>query len=257
MLANMVDLKLIYIITFGFLGGMIGVILAASLLLFSDKTRGLMTTTLFSYAIGTLLGVSFIDLLPHAIEHENYFLIILTVIFGIGFFYALGKLISGQHIHETGIKGNTPDEKVGKIILIGASLHNFIDGIIIAAAFFQSFASGLIVTLSIIAHEIPHEIGDFVILLESGYSKKKALVYNIITGLSTLFGSILSYLFLTQLERLTPFIMALAASSFIYITFSELAPKLKKPTSLIENIKQILLILLGVFTIAILEHGHG
>jgi zinc and cadmium transporter len=263
-IVKLVDLKLIYIISFGFLGGMVGVLLASFLLLFSEKSRKLITMELFSFAIGTLLGVTFTDLLPNAVEHKSIFTIFLTFIIGIIFFYLLGMILTPNYDQSAeknneenpGLIKHIPDQKVGKIILIGASLHNFIDGIIITASFIESIPMGIIVTLSIIAHEIPHEISDFVILLESGFSRKKALIYNIITGFSTLLGSILSYIFLIQLEKLTPFIMTLAASSFIYITVSELVPKLKKTTGMAQTIQQAALVLIGICTISLLEFLH-
>ena len=135
--------------------------------------------------------------------------------------------------------------------MVGDTFHNFVDGILIASAFLQNTELGIITALAIVTHEIPQEIGDFAILLNSGYSKAKAFLYNIISSLSTFVGAILAWFALSSLHHLIPTLLAVAASSMIYIAVADLIPSLHQKSDLKSSIRQILLILFGVFTIAL------
>jgi zinc and cadmium transporter len=148
-----------------------------------------------------------------------------------------------QHLH-------THDHgRSGLMIMIGDTFHNFIDGILIAAAFMVDVKLGMVTALAIIAHEIPQEVGDFLILLHSGYSKKQALVFNLVSSLATLAGGLIAYYALQYVQSWIPIILGLAASSMLYVAVADLIPGLHKRTELKATLSQILLIGLGVGTI--------
>ena len=148
---------------------------------------------------------------------------------------------SHGHTHDGG--------RSGLMIMIGDTFHNFIDGILIAAAFTADIKLGIVTALAIIAHEIPQEVGDFLILLHSGYSKKRALIFNLVSSLATLVGGLIAYYALQYVQSWIPYILALAASSLLYVAVADLIPGLHKRTELRATLSQVLLIGLGVGTI--------
>ena len=146
-----------------------------------------------------------------------------------------------SHAHDSG--------RSGLMIMIGDTFHNFIDGILIAAAFTADIKLGVVTALAIIAHEIPQEVGDFLILLHSGYTKKQALVFNLVSSLATLVGGLVAYYALQYVQSWIPVILALAASSLLYVAVADLIPGLHKRTELKATLQQVLLISFGVATI--------
>ena len=145
----------------------------------------------------------------------------------------------------------------GMMIMIGDTFHNFVDGVLIAAAFLQSTELGIVTALAIIAHEIPQEVGDYLILLHSGYSKVRALVFNLLSSLATLVGAMLAYFALSQLTEWIPTLLGLGAASMIYVAVADLIPGLHKRTDLRATIQQVLLIGLGVGSIALVRALAG
>ena len=143
------------------------------------------------------------------------------------------------------------DGRSGLMIMIGDTFHNFVDGILICAAFMVDMQVGLVTALAIIAHEIPQEVGDFLILLHSGYSKKKAFLFNIASSLATLAGGLLAYLALNLVQQWVPYILSLAAASMLYVAVADLIPGLHKRTALRDTLSQLLLIVLGVASVAL------
>ncbi len=139
----------------------------------------------------------------------------------------------------------------GMMIMVGDTFHNFIDGILIAAAFMVDIKLGLVTALAIIAHEIPQEVGDFLILLHSGYSKKQALVFNLVSSVATMVGGLIAFYALQTLQDWIPYILSLAAASLLYVAVADLIPGLHKKTELKATISQVLLISLGVATIGL------
>lgn len=148
---------------------------------------------------------------------------------------------SHSHMHDGG--------RSGLMIMIGDTFHNFIDGILIAAAFTVDIKLGMVTALAIIAHEIPQEVGDFLILLHSGYSKKQALIFNLVSSVATMAGGLIAYFALQYVQSWIPIILALAASSLLYVAVADLIPGLHKRTELKATIAQVLLISIGVSTI--------
>lgn len=141
------------------------------------------------------------------------------------------------------------------LILVGDAVHNLVDGIVICAAFLTSVPLGVSVSLAVIAHEIPQEVGDFAILLDSGYQRGKALLLNGLSSLTTIPGALLAYLWLEQVSLMVPYILALSAASFIYIALSDLVPVLSRNVGNGATVRQLLLMLAGIGTIALFHHG--
>jgi zinc and cadmium transporter len=257
---------LFWIIGFSLLGGLLSVAIASSFLLLSDKHRAITVPHLVSFAIGALLGASFLGLLPHAIEHEysvDSHEIGLTLLLGLLLFFLLEKMVLWRHCHshhgdEHIPELNRPDhhgghnhkhEAAGPLILIGDTIHNFVDGILITAAFMTDVHLGIVTALAIAAHEIPQELGDFVILLHSGFSRRKALYFNILSSLGTVVGALLAYFLLADMQQFLPYILVVAASSFIYVAVADLIPGLHTRVRPSETLQQILLIAAGVIFI--------
>jgi len=243
---------LLWIIVASLVGGVLSVLCAA---LFALNARAHWVNSLVSYAIGALLGAVFLDILPEAMEMGSSAAAVSgTVLFGIMLFFTLEKLLLWRHCHHDHCEAHeAPDHdshsRSGMLIVIGDTFHNFVDGIIIAAAFLTDVNLGIVTALAIIAHEIPQEVGDFMILLHSGYSKTKALTLNLLSSLAMLVGGVLAYFALQSLQSYVPTLLALAAASMIYVAVADLIPGLHKRTELRDTLEQVLLIALGVSSI--------
>jgi zinc and cadmium transporter len=249
-----------FIIIFSILGSIGAISLAAIFLAFPEKIRGLLVPTFVSYAIGTLAAGAFLGLIPNAIELAPVTDVMLAVLGGIFGFFILEKMLLWRHYHYTGHQhpeiavGHEVKVVAAPLILIGDAFHNFVDGVIIAASFLVSTELGFATSLAVIAHEIPQEVSDFGILLQSGLSQRKAFLYNAISSATTMPGAIFAYLFLIEVEAATPYMMAISAASFIYIALSDLVPHLhhKREYRIREVIRQSTLILAGIITIALI-----
>ena len=243
-----------WIIAVSLAGGALSVVAAAALSLSVGAHR---VNILISYAIGALLGAAFLEILPHALEHGDPHKMAGTVLFGILVFFVLEKLVLWRHCHHDHCEAHDAQApahdhgRSGLLILIGDTFHNFVDGILIAAAFLENTELGIVTALAIIAHEIPQEVGDYMILLHSGYSKVKALAFNLLSSLATLIGATLAYFALSELTEWIPSLLGLAAASMIYVAVADLIPGLHKRTELRATLSQILLICLGVASIAL------
>mgnify|MGYP006097630133 FL=1 len=216
---------------------------------------------LVSYAIGTLLGATFLEVLPHAFEANPDPKFLSAIILGgiLGFF-VLEKFVLWRHCHLEACEGHdhhltqTDNGRSGTMILVGDTFHNFVDGVLIAAAFLTDVRLGIITTIAITAHEIPQEVGDFLILLNSGFSKRKALLWNLISSGATLVGGLVAYFAFEVVNGLIAPFLALAAASMIYVAVADLIPGLHKRTDLKATAEQIILILLGVGTIVAADY---
>jgi zinc and cadmium transporter len=225
---------------------------AALLLFFPERVRKTFVPYLISYATGTLLGAAFLGMIPHALEHTPSSPILATVLVGIILFFLLEKLFIWRHCHDRECEVHST---VGPLILFGDAFHNFVDGVVIAMTFLVSNPLGVATALAVIAHEIPQEIGDFGILLDSGYSRQRAFLYNVLSSISTLPGAIIAYFYLKETKATVPYILALSAASFIYIATADLIPLLHKKLGAGANIRQFVLLLAGVITILFFYHG--
>lgn len=239
---------LTWIMVFSILGSVGAIAGAALLLLFQEGTRKILLPCLLSYAIGTLLGAAFLGMIPNALQQNTALAISGTVLAGIVIFFVLEKIVIWRHCHDAECEVHGA---AGPLILIGDAFHNFVDGFVIAAAFLTSVPLGIVASLAVIAHEIPQEVGDFAILLENGYSRSRALVLNLLSSLTTLPGAVIAYFFLGATREAVPFILALSAASFIYIAIADLVPSLHRQTGLKPALRQLILVLAGIGTIAV------
>jgi len=203
--------------------------------------------------------VAFVGLIPEAIEEVGEPHIIMPYILGgILFFFIMEKIVIWRNCRDKTCEVHS--HASGPIILMGDSLHNLTDGIVIAAAFLSEFYIGIVAGLTIIIHELAHETGDFGILIHSGYTKKKAFTYNIISSSTTIPASIISYFILDDIEFAVPFLLAISAASFIYIALSDLTPELHQHTDFKYIIRQLIIMILGIvlmmFLLSIGGHQH-
>ncbi len=230
------------------------VLLSGSLLLLNDKWLSRISDYLLYLAGGTLLGSSLLGLIPEAAEALDLHTVVLWVLAGILLFFILEKIILWRICHNADCERQ--NHAAAPMIIIGDAFHNAIDGVVIAASFLTSFELGVFVTFSVILHEIPQEMGDFGILLKSGYSRKKALFYNLLSGSSSLVAGISAYFILDIIQGFIPYALALASASFLYVSLADLIPEMHKETKPKESIIQVLLILLGVAIIFMSLHQH-
>lgn len=252
---------LIAIILASLLGGVLSVV-AAGIVAFRARTHWV--PVLVSYAIGTLLGAAFLDIIPEAFEAVgNAQAVAATILAGILLLFVLEKLVLWRHCHVESCEAHAPlhphmghpmdmpgdHGRSGLMITIGDTFHNFVDGILIAAAFLTDFNLGVVTALAIIAHEIPQEVGDFLILLHSGYSKRQAVALNLSSSAATLVGGVLAYFALGTLQSWVPYVLGLAAASMIYVAVADLIPGLHKRPELHATAQQVSLIMLGIGSI--------
>lgn len=227
---------------------------AALLLLFTDAMRQRLLPGLLAYATGTLLGAAFLGMLPKGLAQAQPLAITGTVLAGLFAFFLLEKAVLWRHCHDEDCQEH--GHQAGVIILVGDAFHNFVDGVVIAAAYLTSPALGVATALAVIAHEIPQELGDFAILLHSGYGKARALALNLISSLATLPGVALGWFWLAEVRQAVPYVLALSAASFIYIAMADLVPTLHRRSDGRAFVLQALLILAGIGTVALLRFGH-
>lgn len=256
---------IVWILLFCLLGGVLSVLAAALFLLFPSAMRARLLPHLISFATGALLGAALLALLPHALldGRADPHLIGVTLLGGLLMFFLLEKMVLWRHFHYVG-NGEADDDPAvvsesdghghhadGTLILIGDGLHNFVDGVLIAAAFLTDIHLGIVTALAVAAHEVPQEVGDFAILLNSGFSRARALAFNVLSSLATVVGGVLAWAALQEFEPVQPYVLAVAAASFLYVAVADLIPGLHRHTDLRSGASQIALILLGVAVIAL------
>lgn len=235
-----------------FVGGVLSVA-AAALIALSAKPRHV--PVLIGYAIGALLGAVFLNLLPEAFARADGLPMGSIVLGGILGFFTLEKLVLWRHCHEDACEGHVRPAiehdhgRSGLMILVGDTIHNFVDGILIAAAFLADIQLGIVTALAMIAHEIPQEVGDFLILLNSGFSRGRAIAFNLLSSVATLAGGLLAYAALLRVQALVPPLLGVAAASMLYVAVADLIPGLHRRPELHATVQQLALIALGVATI--------
>ncbi len=248
-----------YIIIFTLLGSVVSLI-GGVLLLYKEKIALKISHFLSAFAAGTLLGASFFDLLPKAAHEvkEGGINIFLWTLIGIIIFFLLERVIHWYHHHQYNLENKETRKSVIPLVVIGDSVHNFIDGVVIAITFLLSIPLGVVTTFAVVAHEIPQEIGDFGILLHKGMRRKKIILINIASALVALVGAILAYALGDSLESILPVMLALSAGFFIYIAASDLIPEIHNEEKRVVALIETLLLLFGVwiiyFLVGLLEH---
>lgn len=212
---------------------------------------------LVSFAIGALLGAAFLEVIPHAFEHGDVHTTAAAILGGIFGFFVLEKLLLWRHCHTEDCEAHDrhaePNDRgrAATLIVAGDTAHNFVDGVLIAAAFLQSTELGVVTALAIVAHEIPQEVGDFLILLHSGWSRARALAVNLASSLATLVGGVLGYFALPVLEGWEPVMLGIVAASMIYVAVADLIPGLHRRPELHATFAQVALIGLGIGSVVL------
>ena len=250
-----------YILLFTFLGSL-GSLIGGFILLSKQKLALKISHFLASFAAGTLLGTAFFDLLPeaaHEAEHHDADIFLWTLI-GIIIFFLIERFIHWFHHHEDFHEQDDEKKSTLPLIIISDTVHNFLDGVVIAATFMVSIPLGIATTFAVAAHEIPQEIEDFGLMLHKGLKKKKIILLNILSAAAAFAGAILTYLLGEVLEKYIAIFLALTAGFFIYIASSDLIPEIhhekRKGFAIIETLLLILGIALIWFAVGFFDHGH-
>ena len=247
-----IDPVLISIILATTLAGVVSISAAA---VFSFTLLSKVVERMVSLSVGLMLATSLLHALPEAFDSTaSPRSLFATLLAGLLAFFVLEKLAIMRHSHHHEHDGHhhhhghdkSEAGKAGWMILVGDGMHNFTDGILIAAAFLADPKLGLVTGLAIIAHEIPQEIGDFIVLLNAGFSRTRAYVYNLLCSLLSIAGGLLGYYFLDRASSLIPYVLVFASSGFIYIAVSDLMPQMQRRATLRESVPQVLLIATGV-----------
>ncbi|MBI2829280.1 MAG: ZIP family metal transporter [Acidobacteria bacterium] len=231
------------------IGGLGGLLVASGVLLVKDSVRSRLIPWLVSYAVGALLGVSMLALLPTSLEQLPPPRVFTTLLLGILSLFVLEKLVLWRHCH---IHDCEVHESSVFVVLVGDAFHNFVDGAVIATAVMTSVPLGVSTAVAVAAHEIPQEVGDFAILLHAGYSRGRALLLNVLSGAASAAGAVGAFLALDKVPRMLPYFLALAAASFLYVAMADLIPGLHRGRTDASSMRQVLLIAAGVATMLIL-----
>jgi zinc and cadmium transporter len=244
-------------------GALASLALAAAI---SSRMRTRWISTLVSYAVGAMLGAAFLDIIPELFERtHNTARTAAFILFGLLAFFVLEKLLIWRHHHHGEEEEHRDDrtgahhvhahegQRVGWMIVFGDAFHNFTDGVIIAGAFLANTKLGVVTALAIIAHEIPQELGDFLVLLHSGFPRAKALFWNAVSGLAAVVGGVAAYFALSSVSEWIPEILAFAAASMIYVAVADLIPGLHRKTGLGDSIAQVGFIAMGIASIWIIN----
>jgi zinc and cadmium transporter len=236
------------------LGSCGGLVVASSLLLFTQRIRTRLIPWLVSYAVGAMLGIALLGLLPEALDSLRPPVVFGTLLLGILTFFILEKLVLLRHCHtdECQVHGATVP-----LVLIGDAFHNFIDGAIITAAVMTSVPLGVNTAIAVAAHEIPQEVGDVAILLSAGYSRGGALLLNVVSGAAGIVGAIAAYAAVGVIPGIRPFILAFSSASLLYIAMSDLIPDLHRGQVDANAVRQVVLIAAGILTIVAFERLIG
>jgi len=258
-------MTLLFIVLATLAGGLLSVVIAATLTLavLSRVVKGLV-----SLSAGVLLGTALLHVLPEAFESEATPQALFgTLLGGLLFFWLLEKVELYRHVHHHEGDGHGHHHhfdaqqagRGGLSVLVGDSIHNFCDGVIIAAAFLADTGLGVVTALAIVAHEIPQEAGDYIVLLNAGFTRRKALAFNALSGLAAVAGGVLGYFLVGPWEAALPYLLVAASSSFIYVAVADLLPQLQQRLAWRETLSQVAWIGGGLGLVLLaraMMHGH-
>ncbi len=242
---------LVYVIIALIIGSIGSVALAGALLLLPEKRMVKVSSLLTAIAGGTLLGAAFLGMLPNAAARSTPDFSLKMTLAGIVMFFVIEKVILWRSCYNKNCERHQYAST--SLILIGDAFHNFIDGIIIAAAFQTSKEFGILVTLSVLAHEIPQELADFGVLLYHGMKKKKALLLNMLSGATAIPAGIIAYFALATMQKMIPYVLSFSAAAFIYIALAGLIPQMHKKTAAKDAFIQLTLIISGIIIIYLIK----
>jgi len=245
---------LAWILAFTTLGGIASAAVAGAVLLLPGSARARFLPHLVSFATGALLGAALLGLLPEALERAGPgrgVAVGLAVTVGILVFFILEKLMLWRHSHDGEFRDHDAlqlqrDQASAMVVLLGDGIHNALDGVLIAAAFMTSPSLGMVTGIAVIVHEIPQEVGSFAVLLNSGMSRGKALLLNLLSSLTSILGGTLAYFALGEALGVLPYAVAVAAASLLYVAMADLIPGLHRRADVGASVAQVLLISLGI-----------
>jgi zinc and cadmium transporter len=265
---------LLWIIVATTVSGVLSVLAAGIFLALPARAREGALPHLVGFATGALLGAALLALIPHAVETagiENVHEVGIALIAGIALFFILEKFLLWRHCHDDHCAEHPVGDAhghdhahqheqarkkaSGTMVLVGDALHNVLDGVLIAAAFLTDVHLGIVTALAIMAHEIPQEVGNFAVLLNSGVSRRRALVLNLMTSLTAVIGGVVGFFALERALTALPFALAVAASSLLYVAVADLIPGLHRKIDPRSSVTQVLLIGLGIALIAFAERN--
>jgi zinc and cadmium transporter len=235
------------------LGSCGGLFVASSLVLFPARVRTRLVPWLVSYAVGALLGVSLLALLPDALAELPPRAVFATLLVGIMIFFVLEKLVLLRHCHTDDCHVHAA---AAPIVFVGDAFHNFLDGAIICTAVLTSVPLGVNTAIAVAAHEIPQEVGDVAILL-AGYSRGRALLLNVVTGIAGILGALVAFATVEVVPGVRPYVLAISSASLLYIAMSDLIPDLHRGEIDANGVRQVALIAAGIFTVVIFERMIG
>jgi zinc and cadmium transporter len=242
--------------------GALSALIAGGFMLLPAGRRDALLPHLVSFATGALLGAALLALLPHAlVSGAGAHGIGMALAGGIIVFFVLEKMVLWRHCHVDACEAHGPtehhrDRASATLILWGDAFHNFLDGVLIAAAFLTDPHLGIVTTIAVFAHEIPQEVGDLAILLNGGMSRRRALALNVAVSLTSIAGAVIAYFLLAQALEWLPYALAVAAASFLYVAVADLIPGLHRRVDARTSLQQVALIALGVVVIAV-SHGFA
>jgi zinc and cadmium transporter len=240
------------------------VLLASLFLLVPEQARVRALPFLVSFATGALLAAALLGLLPEAIElagPDRYGAVGLSLLGGIALFFVLEKLVLWRHCHEDHCETHAPEHDhheraPGIMLLVGDTIHNALDGVLIAAAFLIDVNLGIMTGLAVLAHEVPSEVGNFAVLLHGGMSRARAFSWNLISALGAVLGGVLGYFALSSLQPILPYALGVSAASLLYVAVADLIPGLHRRVGAKDSVVQVVLIALGVGLVVLVEHLH-
>ncbi|CAG2127630.1 ZIP family metal transporter [Cupriavidus plantarum] len=256
-----IDSTLLYILLAALISG-VGSIFGAALLSLTVASR--VVERMVSFSVGVLLATALLHSLPEAFESgADPRALFGTLLAGLLGFFLLEKLSLLRHSHHHEGDGHHHHHghdreeagRSGMTILVGDTFHNFADGIVIAAAFLADPHIGIVTALAIAAHEIPQEVGDFIVLLNAGFSKARAFAFNLLSSLAAVIGGIVGYFLLDQLQAWIPYVLVIASSSFVYIAVSDLMPQMQRRPRWRESVIQVVLVAAGIAAIVFITNG--
>jgi zinc and cadmium transporter len=233
--------ELAYIFLATFIVSLISFVGVVTLAL-KDKILNKILLILIGLSAGALMGGAFLHLLPEAVEKSTGLDVYLFVLIGFILFFLIEKVLHWRHCH----KGECDVHTFQYMNLVGDSIHNFIDGLIMAASFVVSIPLGITTTIAIATHEIPQEIGDFGVLLYGGFSKKRAIMLNFVVALTAVLGGIVGYFVSHLIENIVVFILPFAAGGFIYIAATDLVPEIRKELDMKKYMATLFVFICGI-----------
>lgn len=217
-----------------------------ALMAFGGQRRRSLIFVMVAFAAGAMMATSFFHLMPEAVEELGHFRAAVAAMSGLLFFFILERFLHWRHCHH----GECEVHPYTTLSLVGDTLHNFLDGLVIGAAFLVSPGLGLGATAVIAAHELPQELGDFAVLIHGGYSKRRALALNLLTGLAAVLGAVVAYIGMAGHRDWIPYVMGFAAGNFIYISAADLIPELHRERDHKKAIAAIFFFVLAVVIMA-------